>query len=282
MAGLNAQQMRWLLSYTAQSASGLASWQRDTQHIEKSFDFGGMPARNGITAALLVQAGGTALDDIFSGADNFLEAFKPMNDPAMLVDALGERYEIMRTDVKKWTVGAPIQAPLDALENLMKKNRFAADSVQKLTVKVAADEATIVDNREIPDISIQHLMAVMLVDGTVSFKTAHDEARMKDPAVLKHRAKVQLVHDTELEKLMPKRVAVVEVTLADGKTLAERVETVRGTAGNPMTREEMIAKARDLCVPVLGAAKFQQLSDKIFALETVKNVTELRPLLQTA
>src|SRR6266581_2533130 len=94
MAGLSAQQMRWLLSYTSQSASGLASWQRDTQHIEKSFDFGGMPARNGITAALLVQAGGTALDDIFSGADNFLEAFKPMNDPSMLIEALGERYEI--------------------------------------------------------------------------------------------------------------------------------------------------------------------------------------------
>src|SRR6266478_4053806 len=124
MAGLSAQQMRWLLSYTSQSASGLASWQRDTQHIEKSFDFGGMPARNGITAALLVQAGGTALDDIFSGADNFLEAFKPMNDPSMLIEALGERYEIMRTDVKKWTVGAPIQAPLDAMANLMQKNRF--------------------------------------------------------------------------------------------------------------------------------------------------------------
>ena len=78
------------------------------------------------------------------------------------------------------------------------------------------------------------------------------------------------------------RVAVVEVTLTDGKMLSERVETVRGTAGNPMTREEMIAKARDLIVPVLGADKFQKLSDKIFALETVKNVTELRPLLQTA
>ena len=280
MAGLNAQQMRWLLSYTAQSASGLASWQRDTQHIEKSFDFGGMPARNGITAALLVQAGGTALDDIFSGADNFLDAFKPMNDPNMLIEALGERYEITRTDVKKWTVGAPIQAPLDALFNIQKKNKFDADQVQKLTVRVATDEAGIVDNREIPDISLQHLMAVMLIDKTVSFKSAHDEARMKAPAVLKQRAKVQLVRDDELEKLMPKRVAIVEVTLADGKVLRERVETVRGTAGNPMTREEMIAKARDLCVPVLGADKFQKLSDKIFALETVKNVAELRPLLQ--
>jgi 2-methylcitrate dehydratase PrpD len=282
MAGLSAEQMRWLLSYTAQSASGLASWQRDTQHIEKSFDFGGMPARNGITAALLVQAGGTALDDIFSGTDNFLEAFKPMNDPAMLVDKLGQLYEITRTDVKKWTVGAPIQAPLDALSSLIEKNHFTADQVRKLAVRVAADEATIVDNREIPDISLQHLMAVMLVDKTVSFKTAHDLARMKDPAVLKQRAKVQLVRDTELEKLMPKRVAIVELTMSDGKMLSERVETVRGTAGNPMSREEIIAKARDLIVPVLGVDKFQKLVDKIFALETVKNVAELRPLLQTA
>src|SRR6266571_3122547 len=71
-AGLNAQQMRWVLSYTAQQAGGLASWQRDTDHIEKSFDFGGMAARNGVTSALLVQAGGTGVDDILSGADNFL------------------------------------------------------------------------------------------------------------------------------------------------------------------------------------------------------------------
>ncbi len=117
----------------------------------------------------------------------------------------------MRTDVKKWTVGAPIQAPLDALLNLLQKNHLGRDQVQKVAVRVAADEATIVDNREIPDISLQHLIAVMLVDGTVSFKSAHDIARMKDPAVLKQRAKVQLVHDSELEKLMPKRVAVVEM-----------------------------------------------------------------------
>jgi 2-methylcitrate dehydratase PrpD len=280
MAGLSAEQMRWLLSYTAQSASGLASWQRDTQHIEKAFDFGGMPARNGITAALLVQAGGTALDDIFSGPDNFLAAFMPMNDPSMLADGLGERYEIMRTDVKKWTVGAPIQAVLDALSNLIAKNRFKADQVRKVAVRVATDEATIVNNRQIPDISLQHLVAVMLVDGTVTFKSAHDIARMKDPAVLKERAKVELVPDAELEKLMPKREAVVEVSLVDGKTLSERVETVRGTAANPMTREEIIAKARDLIVPVLGAEKFQRLSEKVFALESVQNVAELRPLLQ--
>ena len=281
-AGLNAQQMRWVLSYTAQQAGGLASWQRDTDHIEKSFDFGGMAARNGVTSALLVQAGGTGVDDILSGRDNFLDAFVPKNNAALLTEKLGERYEVMRTNFKKWTVGAPIQAPLDAMENLLKKNRFDADQVKQVTVRVAADEATIVDNREIPDISLQHLVAVMLVDKTVTFKTAHEVARMKDPAVLKQRAKVKLVHDEELERLMPKRVAIVEVTLNDGKVLTERVEAVRGTADNPMTRDEVVAKARDLIVPVLGAATAGKLIDRILDLEHVSNVRDLRPLLQKA
>src|SRR5438552_6238021 len=211
-ANLNAQQMRWLLSYTAQQASGLASWQRDTDHIEKAFDFGGMPARNGVTAALLVQAGGTGVDDVFSGADNFFQAFVPKNDPAMLVDKLGERYEITRTNVKKWTVGAPIQAPLDALDNLLRQHRFDADRVRQVIVRVATNEATIVNNREIPDISLQHLLAVMLIDKTVTFASAHDVARMKDPMVLRQRAKIQLVPDQDLERLMPRREAVIDVT----------------------------------------------------------------------
>src|SRR5438309_3900638 len=102
-ASLTTQQMRWLLSYAAQQASGLASWQRDIDHIEKAFDFGGMAARNGVTAALLVQAGGTGVDDILSGTDSFFQGFVPKNNPRMVVEELGTRFEIMRTDIKKWT-----------------------------------------------------------------------------------------------------------------------------------------------------------------------------------
>jgi len=123
-------------------------------------------------------------------------------------------------------------------------------------------------------------MAVMLIDKTASFKAAHDTPRMKDPAILKQRAKVNLIRDDELEKLLPKRVAIVEATLNDGRVLTERVDTVRGTSGNPMPRSEIIDKARDLIVPVLGADKFQKLSDTIFGMENVKTITDLRPLLQ--
>lgn len=281
-AGLNAQQMRWLLDYTAQQSSGIAAWQRDTDHIEKAFVFAGMPARNGVTAALLIQIGGTGVDDIFSGTDNFLQAYAPQADPAKLIEKLGERYEIMRTSIKKWTVGSPIQAPLDALDILFKQRPFDADQVRQVVVRVATTEASIVNNREIPDICLQHMLAVMLIDKTASFRSAHDTKRMQDPVVLRHRAKVQLVPDAELERLLPRREAIVEVTLGDGTRLSQHVEAVRGTVENPMTRDEVIAKSRDLMAPVLGAAVCKNLIDRVLTLERVRNVRELRPLLQRA
>jgi 2-methylcitrate dehydratase PrpD len=279
-AGLTKQQMRWLLDYTVQQSSGTASWQRDSEHMEKAFVFGGMTARAGVTGALVVAAGWTGVDDVLSGADNFLLASNPNANPMGLIDQLGERYEVTRTNIKKWTVGSPIQAPLDALQNLLKRNNLKAEQVRRVDARVATDEASVVDNREIPDICLQHLMAVMLIDQTVSFAAAHDLARMKDPRILRERAKIQLIPDAALEKLLPKRVAIVEVTLVDGKTLREQVDAVRGTAQNPMTREEVVAKAKDLITPLMGVAGCTKLVDRLLNLEQVKDVRELRPLLQ--
>jgi 2-methylcitrate dehydratase PrpD len=279
-ASLNAQQMRWLLSYTGQQASGLASWQRDTDHIEKAFDFGGMAARNGVTSALLVQAGGTGVDDVFSGADNFFQAFMPKNDLSMMIEKLGERYEVTRTSFKKWTVGAPIQAVLDAMENILKRETLDPERVKQIQVRVATNEAAIVNNREIPDICLQHLTAVMLIDKTLTFRSAHDKPRMQDPTVLKLRAKVQLIPDEELERRMPQREGTVDILMDDGRKISEHVAAVRGTFNNAMSREEVIGKARDLMNPVLAAGQTTKLIDAIMALENLKNIRDLRPLLQ--
>ena len=280
-ASLTAQQMRWLLDYGAQQAgAGIGTWRRDTDHISKGFLFGAMGARNGVNAALVVHSGWTGVDDILSGPNNFVESYNPKADAAGMVDQLGEVYGVTLTTLKKWTTGGPIQAPLDALENLQKRQPFQADQVKEVVVRVATSAAYTVNNRDMPDICLQHLVAIMLLDKTVSFRAAHDKARMQDPSVLRERAKVQLVPDADLEKLIPLRVAVVEITLSDGTHLSERVEHVRGTPENPMTRDEVVAKARELMTPVLGADKCSKLIERVLALDTLKDIRELRPLLQ--
>ena len=139
VARLDAQQMRWLLDYASQQAAGYAVWGRDTDHIEKAFVFGGMPARNGVTAALLVRAGWNGVDDVFSGEDNFFQVNAPDGDPRVLVDAARRALRDRSTDIKKWTVGTPIQAPLDALESMRRKRPFAAEDVTERRRAAGAD-----------------------------------------------------------------------------------------------------------------------------------------------
>src|ERR1700682_1998480 len=285
-AGLGAQKMRLLLDYSAQQTSGIGAWSRDAEHMEKAFLFGGKPAAGGVTAAMLIRSGWTGVDDIFSGPDNFFEALAPREngvvkaDPTQLVEKLGERYEITRTDIKKWTVGSPIQAPLDALAGFFKQRSFTANDVQKVVVRIASDEANTVSNREMPDISLAPIVAVMLLDKTATSQSAHDKARMKDPSVLRQRSKVEVVADPRIDARRPRREAIVELTLTDGTQMTEWVKDVRGTAENPMTREEGVAKARYLIGPVLGDATCSALLDKVLALESVKDIRELRPALQ--
>ncbi|MFZ3322012.1 MAG: MmgE/PrpD family protein [Usitatibacter sp.] len=279
-ASLDAQQMRWVLDYTAQQSAGITAWQRDKDHIEKAFVFAGMPARNGVTAALLVHDGWNGVNDIFTGADNFFAAYAPNADLSKIAEGLGERYEIAHTDIKKWTVGSPIQAPLDAVEAMRRRHPFEIFQVESVTVRLAPSIAAVVDNRDIPDICLQHMVAVMLVDKTASFQAAHDKARMKDLTVLHERAKVRLVRDEELAKFLPVRVAVVDITLTDGTTLTERVEAVRGTVRNPMSRDEVIGKCRDLIEPVIGADQGHRLIEAVLSIESLKDVRALRPLLQ--
>jgi len=279
-AGLTAQQMRWVLDYPAQQSSGIASWYRDSSHIEKGFVFGGMPARNGVTSALLVQLGWNGVDDVMSGRDNYLLATSPQAKPDLLIGGLGERYEIARTNIKRWTVGSPIQAPLDAMEALLKRQPVDPDRVREILVRSAPE--SVVDNSDPPDINIQHAMALMVIDKTVTFRSIHDLSRLQDPRVLRLRAKVRLEAPagSGRDGRDAVRSPLLEITLDDDTRLTQDTGAVLGTVENPMTREQFVAKCRDLMTPVLGESQSGRLIDRVLDLERIKDIRELRPLLQ--
>jgi 2-methylcitrate dehydratase PrpD len=152
--------------------------------------------------------------------------------------------------------------------------------VDKVKVFLEPATARVVNNRDIPDICLQHMVAIMLLDKTASFKAAHDVDRMKNAAVLEQRAKVELVPDENLKQFMPIRVAIVEVYLKDGTVLSERVDAVRGTPRNPMNEKEVIAKASDLMAPILGVKQSNNLINTVLNIEGLKNIASLSKLLQ--
>jgi 2-methylcitrate dehydratase PrpD len=274
LLGLDADQVRHLLSYCAQQASGVACNVRDSEHVEKAFDFGGMPARNGVAAATMVAAGFTGVDDVFSGERNFLDAYSARPGPSHLAEALGERFEIMATNIKKWSVGSPAQAALDALTHVIEGAVFGIGDIASIRVHLPTRSARTVDNAPMPDVNVQHLMALLLIDRALTFDSVHDHARMHDPAVLAVRRLIELVPSQELAEARPPRQAIVELSLRDGRSLTHRTRAVRGTADNPMTRAEVEAKALDLMHGPLGAERARDLVEACRRIEYSPDISE--------
>lgn len=279
LARFDEQGMRYALSYAAQQVSGIWSWARDTEHIEKAFDFSGMGARNGVTAAVLVQAGFTGVADVLDGEQNMITALSTQPQPEEMVADLGARYYVTETAIKVFSVGYPIQSPLDAFLTLRREHGLTPDNVEHILARLPLDGARIIDNRAMPDVNIQYALAVALIDGTVSFADSHSHARMADPQVMAIRKRVQLVGDPTLVVPDAPRSGFIEVTLRDGRKVSHFTRHAPGTKENPLSTERVNEKARNLIAPVLGAQKTEELIKRVHAIEQVSNVRELMPLL---
>jgi 2-methylcitrate dehydratase PrpD len=159
------------------------------------------------------------------------------------------------------------------MEAILKRRPLAPDQVREIVVRMDP-RTSVVNDREMPDINIQHMLAIMLVDRTATFAAAHDKKRMQDPLILRHKAKVRL----EPNSGQP----LLTLTLSDGSSITENPTAVRGTAENPMTRGEVVEKARDLMQPILGVSATTRLIERLLDFENIRNVRELRPLVQRA
>jgi 2-methylcitrate dehydratase PrpD len=130
-----------------------------------------------------------------------------------------------------------------------------------------------------PDVNCQHIIALALVAGTVSFADSHSYARMKDASVLAAKARVQLIPDRALMDPAAPRSGHVEVTLREGRAVSHFTRHPPGTKENPLSTERVSEKARSLMAPVLGAERTDELIRRVNALEELGDVRELRPLL---
>ena len=279
IAKLDEAGMRYALSYAAQQVSGLWSWVRDAEHIEKAFDFSGMGARNGVTAALMAQAGFTGVWDIFEGEHNVLQALSPAPRPGEMTAGLGERFFVTETAIKPYSVGYPIQAALDAFFTLQREHKLTPENTAAIEVRLPRDGAGVVNDRAMPDVNCQHMIAVALMDGTVTFESTHDYGRMTEPATLAVKERVTLTADDGLMNPAAPRSGRVIATLTDGRMVEHFTSYAYGTKENPMSTSDVNAKARELLTPALGSARADAVIGMVNELERVGSARELAAVL---
>jgi len=281
LAQLDARQLCYAISYAAQQASGSRAWVGDDDHIEKAFDYAGMPARNGVTAALLVKSGFTGNRDVLEGDQGIIKTYAPC-DPAKLVAELGQRFTITSCLIKKYPVGSPMMETVDATLALLAKQTIAPEQIDRVIVRIPSSGARTVNNRHMPDVNVQFMVASILQGGKLTFDMAHDYERFRDPRVLALKEKVQLVGDETMERSGPRFQGLVEVIFKDGKTLREHVIDCRGRPENPMSPEEVEKKAAWLLEPVLGKRNSDQVIESVRRIESVASARDLTRLMTLA
>jgi 2-methylcitrate dehydratase PrpD len=279
MARLDEKGMRYALSYAVQQVSGVWSWERDLEHVEKAFDFAGMGARNGVTAAVMAQAGFSGVPDVLEGEHNGLEAHSSQPRPEEMAAGLGRRFYVTETAIKTFSVGYPIQSALDALLTLRREHNLTPATVDRVIVRLPEDGAGIVNDSAMPDVNLQYLIAVALIDGTVSFDASHSFDRMKDQPVLAVKQRVELVGDRALMDPAAPRSARVDVQLRDGRMVTHFTRFAPGTKENPLDTAAVAEKARSLMAPVLGAQRSDQVIERVNTLDNLASVRDLVRLL---
>jgi 2-methylcitrate dehydratase PrpD len=118
----------------------------------------------------------------------------------------------------------------------------------------------------------------MLLDGRVDLDSFSDEY-CNSPRMRASIAKVQVnAHAEWPNDTASRRKAPVTIMLKDGRKFTKMVEKVRGSPGNPMTRDELLGKYRGCAARVLNA---ERLERSIAALENLEKLATARELIDT-
>jgi 2-methylcitrate dehydratase PrpD len=267
-----------LLSYCAQQASGSWQWLLDVDHVEKAFVFAGMPGRNGLQAALLVESGFTGVPNCLDVPGGWLMSGMftgPGSDlnRAYLIEDLGRRFELPLVGYKRYPTGGPAQAGVEGMLQMIKR----VDRTQIDRVHIAMPErADAFANASMPALNLPYLSSIIILDGRLDFAAAHSmERKTTDPAVRALMSRVEVVHDASQEREPRVESARITVTLKNGTRQEIFIEEVSGFPTHPMTHDEVEQKALELMTPRLGGTRARQVVDRVWGLEQVQDLTQI-------
>jgi 2-methylcitrate dehydratase PrpD len=271
----------FVLAYCVQQASGSFNWIRDTEHIEKAFLFAGLPARNGATAALMVQHGFSGVKDPFHGTPNWLLSsifLGPESDMDLnkLIHHLGKEFQLPLVGFKRYPVGGPTQPGIEGLLQLIKK--VDRHSIEKIQIKMPGN-ITVFSEAKMPALNLPYLSAVIMEEGDLTFEMAQSEERMASPSIRKKMELVTLFHDPGQERIPRVESAIVEAQMKNGRRESIFIEHVLGFPDRPMNRQDVEEKARSLAKPVLGKDRTEKLIETCWNLEKLSDIRAIIPML---
>jgi 2-methylcitrate dehydratase PrpD len=241
--------------------------------------YSGHSALAGATAVELAEAGFTGQRDGigFTYGTVIADGF----DPQRYAAGLGRDWLILQGYFKLHPSGRYSHAAIDALEDALTQvpgGRLDTESIEHIDVK-AFQMAALLAGKNITTsfgtkFSIPFALATILVHGESSIE-AFDIGAVRNPLVQALVAKIDVREEPAYTDAYPqKQICDVSIRLRDGRTVGGRCELMKGEPANPHRPEDVERKFFVLTTPVWGAARAQQLYDRLLCLESTTDMRE--------
>jgi 2-methylcitrate dehydratase PrpD len=180
--------------------------------------------------------------------------------------------------IKPYACCRHIQPAVEALFGLLNDENIAAEEIARVeveTYRIAAEHAhTGWDDFASAQLSFPYLMGVAARFRGIKFEH-FDETTRRDPAFAEFARKLTVTAPPEIDELYPRlRPARVTVTTARG-TFTRQADEALGSRLVPLDDAGLRAKFLDLVAPVLGAARARELDERLWAVETLRDIVPL-------
>ena len=280
LAGLNPKQMAIAIGLAAANAGGL------TQHFGTwgKGVHAGNAARAGVTAVLLAKKNYFADPEVMEGVCGFFSAFHGAGnyDLGKVADGLGTHWSIVEPGltVKRYPCCGGNLRALDAAQGLLREHAIKCDDVAKLEVDIHVDLLFTVRFHKPTQgfrgkFSLDYVLAAMLLDGAVDLDSFTDDY-CNAPRMRAALEKVQInAHTDWADDSTSRRRSPVTITMQDGRKFTKVVDAVRGSPGNPMTRDELLDKYRNCASRVLKGGRLERSIDALEGLDKLPTAREL-------
>jgi 2-methylcitrate dehydratase PrpD len=255
------------------------SFYAEQRHMSKAFNEG-QSASAGVSGAVLASLGFEATEDVFEGRGGIVPTWGQPGREGELVRDLGREFSVMGANFKFYSAGYPIHSAVEAA--LLLKERHSIDLADVVAIQARLPEypASVVDDRGMPTISLQHMLGVALVAGKLGFDEAHSAALQSDPEVLRLKSVVELTGDADFEVSQP-RGAVITIRLADRTVVEERVAHPKGHRFREQQPgwEDLREKWQELLCSRIGEQRTDEFYRACLTMESIDDVGDLVTIL---
>ncbi len=285
LLGLDAERMAQAAGICGSFASGLLQcWVDGTQ---TKFLHPGWAAQSGITAAMLARTGTTGPAEVFEGRFGLFASH--LQDPdqprkyCRIRDELGAHWESRNSSFKPFPAAHVLHPYISAILRLRRNHEIQPADIERIDCPVTAFIVGIVcepvEEKFAPAsdshgrVSLQYSLAEAFVRGSLG-KKAYGEESLRDPEILALARRVH--HFVDPAYPGPGRFkGEVTITLKDGRRFHELEEYNRGSAENPMSREELRAKFDENAGDILTSDRRSRLVEQIERLEQLDDASVL-------